>query len=143
MILYLDTSALIKLYLDEPDSELAHQRIEQASKAATSWLAYPESRSALARHLISHPDYSEILRDFESDWNRYIRIEPTDSLLRRAGDIAEKHRLTGFDAVHLASALHLAEYENVSVIFWAADRKLASAARKEGLPDPSEEHLTK
>ena len=46
MILYLDTSALVKLYLDEEDSGAVHEAVEVAEGVATSTVAYAETRAA-------------------------------------------------------------------------------------------------
>jgi hypothetical protein len=48
-----------------------------------------------------------------------------------AGDLAERHRLRGFDALHLASFLLAArEFPGEEVRFSSADRRLAAAARR-------------
>ena len=49
MILYLDTSSLVKLYLDEIHSEAVHRWAQEAEVLATSRVAYPETFAALAR----------------------------------------------------------------------------------------------
>ena len=49
MILYLDTSSLVKLYIDEPYSEEVWQWAVDAYALATSRVAYPEMLSALTR----------------------------------------------------------------------------------------------
>jgi predicted nucleic acid-binding protein len=53
-----------------------------------------------------------------------------DSLARAAGDLAERHALRGYDAVHLASALAVDEPGQLVVATW--DRELAAAAVAEG-----------
>ena len=49
MTLYLDTSALIKLYFDESGSVDVRKRVQQASMVATSRIAYVETLGAVAR----------------------------------------------------------------------------------------------
>ena len=49
MILYLDTSALVKLYVEEEGSDEVKKACEQAQVVVTSRLAYAEARSAFAR----------------------------------------------------------------------------------------------
>jgi len=46
---------------------------------------------------------------FDRDWRRYVRIPVTSRLVRLAGELAERHALKGYDAVHLASAVTLRE----------------------------------
>ena len=54
----------------------------------------------------------------------------TDEVVRHAGDLAERHALRGYDAVHLASALAAAADDAV-LVTW--DDDLGRAARAEGL----------
>ena len=49
MILYLDTSSLVKLYVDEDCSEIVREWVEEAEVVATSRVTYPEALSAFAR----------------------------------------------------------------------------------------------
>lgn len=111
MICYLDTSALVKLYVQEPGSEMVRKLVDEASVVATSKVAYPEARAALARGfrdgLLEEKDYRQVVAALQNDWPSYLALEVSDSLAWLAGELAEKHRLRGFDAIHLASALTL------------------------------------
>ena len=49
MTLYLDTSSLVKLFIDEPGSDLVGRMVGAATVVVTSTVAYPESRAAFAR----------------------------------------------------------------------------------------------
>jgi uncharacterized protein len=49
LILYLDTSSLVKLYVEEAGSATIATLVAEASLVCTSVVAYPEARSALAR----------------------------------------------------------------------------------------------
>jgi uncharacterized protein len=53
-----------------------------------------------------------------------------DALARAAGDLAERHALRGYDAVHLASALAIDVPDDLVIATWDAD--LAAAAVAEG-----------
>lgn len=83
----------------------------EASVVATSKVAYPEARAALARGfregLLEEKDYRQVVAALQSDWPRYLALEISDSLAWLAGELAEKHRLRGFDAIHLAAAVTL------------------------------------
>ena len=74
MILYLDTSSLVKLYVEEPGSEHVWQRVELATSVATSTVAYPETRSALARrrreHILSSAGFAVARRALDAEWAR-------------------------------------------------------------------------
>lgn len=50
MILYLDASALVKLYVDEAGTSMVVGRIQRAEAVATVLITYAEARAALARH---------------------------------------------------------------------------------------------
>jgi len=74
---------------------------------------------------------------FEADWISYSVREATAPLVRFAGDLAEKHVVRGFDAIHLASALTLKRELGEDVTFSSADGRLTAAASAEGLLVPS------
>lgn len=111
MICYLDTSALVKLVVHEQGSETVRKLVDAASVVATSKVAYPEPRAALARGfgegLLAEKDYRLVVAALQHDWPRYLALEVSDSLAWLAGELAEKHRLRGFDAIHLAAAVTL------------------------------------
>jgi uncharacterized protein len=49
LILYLDTSALVKLYVDEVGSNIVRQAVADSNHLTTSLLSYTETRSAFSR----------------------------------------------------------------------------------------------
>lgn len=137
MILYLDTSALVKLYVPEADSGLMKQRVGAADMSATSRISYAEARAAFARkrreRSVSPRDYQTIVQDFETDWDTYFIVDVSDTLIKRAGQLAEQYGLRGNDAVHLASAVIVSEEANQPVRFACFDDKLCRAARRNRL----------
>ncbi len=132
MTLYLDTSALLKLYVSEPAADIVRRGVEEASAVATSTVSYVEARAALARRLregVLTPDaHRQAVADLDREWERYDRVIADDALARLAGALAERCALRGFDAVQLASALHL-HNERGDVCFLAFDTRLVEAAR--------------
>ena len=137
MILYLDASALVKLYVEEEGARHIRQGVEDAEIIATCEIAYVEVRAALARRrregAIKPSDYQRLLRDLHADWPRFFIITVSSQLVQMAGDVAERHRLRAYDAVHLASGLAVKTQAAESVTFACWDRSLAQAARKAGL----------
>ncbi|MFI5184760.1 MAG: type II toxin-antitoxin system VapC family toxin [Vicinamibacteria bacterium] len=133
MILYLDTSSLVKLYVDEPGSSDVRRQVDQAEIVTASVVAYPEARAALARRRregsLTVAAHRRAKRAFEADWPRVLSLGVSSPLARSAGDLAERHRLRGFDALHLASFLRIArEFPAERVLFSSADGVLQRAA---------------
>lgn len=137
MNLYLDTSVLVKLYVNEDGSDAARSAIGNASLVATSLVAYVEARAAFARrrreHVLPTVDYRRIVRSLDTDWPHYLRLELPEALIRNAARVAETHSLRAYDAVHLASALTLRERLAAPVTFGCWDSRLESEARRVGL----------
>jgi predicted nucleic acid-binding protein len=137
MIVYLDTSSLVKLYVEEIDSEKIKNFAQDAAAVSTSKIAYAEARAAFARKQKEEGFSPKILRkiveDFNRDWESYFVIEITDGLIRFAGDIAEKYLLRAFDSIHLASAIHLKNKISSDIRFSSYDARLNQSAEEEGI----------
>ena len=137
MILYLDTSALVKLYVREPGSRALRRHAAKAGALATSVVAYAETRAAFARlkqsRVSSDARHQQRVQQLERDWEALLRVELAPDVLRSAGDLAEIYGLRGFDSIHLASALWLKARVSESVDFAAFDQRLGAAASKAGL----------
>jgi predicted nucleic acid-binding protein len=135
--LYLDTSALVKLYVDEEGASICRQAVTDAQLVATSVMAYVEARAALARRrrerALSPSTHRGVVRALDQDWGRYLRIEAGEALIHEAGSLAERHRLRGYDAIHLASAVLLKQRLAEPVVFSSWDVALETAARRVGL----------
>ena len=91
MAIYVDTSALLKRYLEEPDSAAAESYLLGDSDWYTGRHTYVETRRNLHRAL-EPPDLVRVRALFEDDWRRMSIIELDEVTCRLAGDIAE---LTG------------------------------------------------
>ena len=137
MRLYLDTSALVKLYVEEEGSILVREAVQKSATVATSAIAYVEARAAFSRRRrerhLSSGNYRRIIQEFDSDWQHYVSLEVTDPLIRKAAELAEAHALRAYDAIHLASAKLLRERLGEPVLFSSWDANLLAAARREGL----------
>lgn len=138
MILYLDTSAFIKLYVNEPGAEAVRAAVAGAERIHAHWIAYPEMRAALARlHRMGRQTadaYREHKREFEADWKALSAILPTEHSLRRAGELTERYSLRGYDSVHLAAAESLLIGHGSDFLRFASfDHALNAAASAVGL----------
>jgi hypothetical protein len=132
MIAYLDTSALVKLFMrDEEGSRTAAEIWDAADVVLTSRIAYPEGRAALASAHRSRRLTTRALTQARGAFDTVFRqigvVELDRSVAETAGDVAERFAMRAYDAVHLASALTVGQAD---LLFVTWDEKLASAGRR-------------
>lgn len=132
-LVYFDSSALVKLVVEETGSQLAAQLWDGCDAALSSRLAYPEVRAALAAasrdHALSDGDLKAAEDAWEQFWAATRPVELTARVERHAGELASSHALRGADAVHLASALALRDQDLVIAVW---DRRLHAGALAAG-----------
>lgn len=137
MILYLDASAAVKRYVQEPGSSEVQQAIANADAVGTSVISLVEMTAALRRAIhvgtLVEAEAEVARRRLETEWPDYIRVQVTEALIDRAKDLAWKHRVRGYDAVHLASGLVWQAGLGAGVTFATFDVHLWKAAQAEGL----------
>ena len=138
MTVYLDTSSLVKLFVEEAGSEDVRELVARATVVATSIVAYPETRAALARlRRDGHLTPSKLAtskRHFEAQWPTVLALEVTSAVAREAGEFAERYALRGFDALHLASFAEIARRSGPATTEFSSfdDRLNRAAARVTG-----------
>ncbi|OAT85217.1 type II toxin-antitoxin system VapC family toxin [Desulfotomaculum copahuensis] len=136
MIAYLDTSALVKLYVDENGSGLVHDMVDASLIVATSKVAFAEARSAFFRvfkeGFLDEGAYLQIVSIFLADWDHYLCIEVSGEVIRLAGELVEKYQLRGFDAIHLSAAHILKQQVKAPVVAACWDARLWEAFQKSG-----------
>ena len=133
MIVYLDTSSLVKLYVREDGTENVRALVAGAALVATSVIAYAEARSALARRRrersFTRGEHARIKDALDRDWASYLALDVTQPIARHAGDLAELHELRAFDGIHLASYRSVAAaISDQPVVFSSFDERLSAAA---------------
>ncbi len=139
MIVYFDTSALVKLFSDEPGLTLVREAAEQAEFRGCHMIGYAEACAALARggraRGLGPRAIQGLLADLERTWAELDVIEADWPLVRRAGDLAVELRLRGYDSVHLAAAEAIWTRVGGAAEFRFAvfDGALADAARTLGM----------
>ena len=137
MILYLDTSAWVKLYVREAGSKELRAITNRAEAAAASVVAYPEARATFAwlkaQGASTEAKHQQRLAQLNLDWESMLRIDLVPAVVRTAGDLAEIYGLRGFDSIHLASALWLKEKTDTPIHFAVFDQRLRAAAERAGL----------
>jgi predicted nucleic acid-binding protein len=136
VILYLDTSSLVKLYLDEAHSQPVRDWAREAEFVATCRVALPEAMSAFTRRrnsgTFSEVGYQRSVDLLSRDWPLYTALEFDEE---QAAELVRRHGLRGLAAIHLSSAkLLLAVQEGQRVFFSSFDDELLMAAREEGVP---------
>jgi len=137
LILYLDTSALVKAYVEEACSQLVLRSMRSATTSASHQIAYVEAHAAFARlhreQVLNESEWETLKHEFMTDWEDYLQIGTTQSLLVRASVLAAGFALRAYDNVHLAAAQMLRESSEQTVLFACFDRKLTRAAGVLGL----------
>jgi predicted nucleic acid-binding protein len=137
---YLDTSALVKLYVDEDGSD-AVWRLVGGDAGATCRITWAEALAALARReRESAPDAAGVWavarQRLTHDWHALQIVEVTQPLVEQAGEFAQTFALRGYDAIQLAAGQALGRALTRAPVFVSFDRRLNRAARVLGLALP-------
>lgn len=132
MNVFLDTSALVKRYVEEPGSDAVAEILAGAEGLVVSSLCLPECVSAFRRlardgHM-SDEDYEELKGHLLGDLSDAVICHVVPNVLELAVDHLERHPLRTLDALQLACARAA-----LPDLFVTADRKQGEAARAEGL----------
>jgi uncharacterized protein len=129
---YFDTSALLKLILQEPGSGTAERAARAATRLHAVTVLLAEAGAALAAayrsRRLTRASYGVAKQSLALLWAPILPVVPDLVLVRRAAALAEREALRGYDAVHLAAAL-----EVQADVFVCADAQLVLAARSSGL----------
>ena len=139
---YLETSALVKLYVREAgtDRVLALADRSSENRLATLALSRIEFRSAVRRrekngeipaHIASH-----LLDAFDRHLQgRFVTQMVTDFVLDIACKLVDRYALRAYDAVQLAGYTALKSSAGADVpVFVCSDQTLLTAAKQEGIP---------
>jgi len=137
LILYLDTSALVKSYIREAGSLDVKNWIDQADHLGSSAIAFVELASTLTKiarlgFILPAEAQSEWKR-FQQDWLSFKQIVVSESVIQQAGLLAWQYPLRGYDAIHLSAALTLQQTVGEWVTLATFDRLLWQAAKQTGL----------
>ena len=105
-LLYVDTSALFKRYVEEDESDAMLARMEGAPTVGTALITRVEVAAALAKAVreqrMNQDAAEEAQREFLDEWVDFTRIGVTDALAARAGNLAWGN--TGCGATTLRSS---------------------------------------
>jgi len=136
VILYCDTSALVKRYVEEEGTAEVDALWDKAIEVATSTVAYAEGMAAFRRKrregVLSKRGYACAVAAFDEEHFSFVLVQISPQLNRIVQRLIGEYPLRGFDAIHLASALIVKE-NWTNVVFACFDKGLNLAARREGL----------
>lgn len=141
MTVFADSSALVKLYADEPGADLVRAQVT----FAVSVLARVELPSAFWRKQrsgqLSEQDARVLTAAFEADWHDddslFLPLVVNELVLEEAAALTARHGLRAYDAVQLATAGAARAAGAELDAFLCFDVDLAAAAAREGWAPPS------
>ena len=129
MTLYADASAILKLYLDEVDSDVARDTLRRDPRWISACVTAVEVRRNLAR-LLAGDELDRVRTEFRRDWLEVASLAIDDSASERAAVLAEATGVRALDALHLEAAERAQAGEGVPIMTF--DIRLADAARSLG-----------
>lgn len=139
MSVFADSSALVKLYADEPE----YEEVRQLATLAVSQIVRVEVPSALWRkHRMGElgaGDAQLLVEAFEADYfgtdgerPRFATVALTAGLLDTAARLCATHALRAYDGVQLSTATATRAADPHCTMFAAFDATLRTAAAAEG-----------
>lgn len=129
MSLYADSSALLKRYVDEPDSDVADSFLRSEPSPLTARHTIVEVRRNLAR-LLAGRDLAAARSAFAQDLEALSIVELDEVTCEGAAAVAEITGVRTLDALHLSAAQRVG---GPAVSFLTFDVRQAQAARALGL----------
>ena len=129
MTIYVDSSALLKRYVDEPDRAAAEQLLLSDPVLVTSWITVVEVRRNLAR-LVQPSELAAVRAQCMRDLDEFALVAVDETVCLAAAVISEQLGVRSLDAVHLACAQRLLI---PGLSFITFDLRQAQAARALGL----------
>jgi len=133
VILYCDTSALLKLFVEEDGSDrmvMARSHFDYLTVCRITWA---ESMAAFAQRSrirgANQPMLAQAKSAVEKAWSDFAIVDVTQPLVEKAGIYAEAFALRGYDSVQLAAAHSLQEQLSLPLTFACFDHRLNQAAQ--------------
>lgn len=128
MTLYVDSSALLKRYIDEHDSTVSIQLMRSDPVLVTCRVTEVEVRRNLAR-LLSVDALDSARRQFAEDLDAFALVNIDATTCNDAARIAEATLCRSLDSIHIAAALRAGR----ATTFLTFDVRQARVARTVGL----------
>lgn len=132
MILFCDTSALMKLFVEEQHSDTVCRATESAALIAVSQLTWVEMCAALSlkqrTRQIDAPQAVLALQELREEWVRYTKLAVDQALVSAAAELAQSFGLRAYDSLQLASAQRTHSQTGNTLTFACFDKQLNAAA---------------
>ena len=137
MILFCDTSALIKLYIVEEGSDALKTQLSLAEAVVVCRIAWAEAHAALSRRAREVPQDASSIEQakaaLKADWPHFVVLEIDQPLVERAGEYADTFALRGYDSIQLAAAFETGRISQLPIFFACFDTRLNKAAKLLGM----------
>lgn len=137
-MIFWDSSALVPLLLEEPDSERRRTLLRADPGVAVWWGTPVECESAIQRRTREgslSPAEARLARERLEELARsWQEVAPLDAVRTLARRLLRTHPMRAADALQLAAALALQQAGLPQLSFASADDRLNAAAEAEGLP---------
>ena len=137
MIIYFDTSALMKLFVTEQHSEVTQRFAAESARVVVSQITWVEMCAGLALKQRTRQVNADIsataLDQLRLEWPRYLRLAIDDHLTAEAGDLAQRFGLRAYDGIQLASAQRAHRQLGRNLLFCCFDKQLNAAATALGV----------
>jgi len=137
MILFCDTSALIKLYIVEEGRDALMTQLDSAEAVAVCRIAWAEAHAALSRRAREVPQDASVIEQAKAamaeDWPHFVVLEIDQKLVERAGEYADTFALRGYDSIQLAAAFETGRISQLPIFFACFDTRLNKAAKLLGM----------
>lgn len=139
MILFCDTSALVKLYAQELHSDWTRRQVEIAARCLVSEITWAEMCAALAMKGRTKPvsldAVAAAVARLRAEWGIFTGLTVDVLLIGHAGELALRFGLRADDSIQLASAHKAAVIAGAALRFCCFDKQLMAAAQALGI-DP-------
>lgn len=137
MIYFYDTSALLKLFIQEDHSQVVRAQASKAIGSVVSEMTWVEMHSALGRRIRQGESQEDValaaLDAFKNKWTDYIVVSPSFDILQFAAQHAQVMGLRAYDSVQLASARQAERAIQGDFVFCTFDKQLNNAAKVLGM----------
>ena len=138
MVIYCDTSALMKLFVTEQHSQTVQKFAAESTRLVVSQITWVEMCSGLGlkqrTQQVNAAIAATALEQLSTEWPRYSKLSVDEDLMKQAGELALRFGLRAYDSVQLASAQRAHRQLGLNLLFCCFDRQLNVAAEGLGIP---------